>query len=170
MPGAPIISTDCGTSSSIAMRCPSPCGIAVGTAKAWPWRQAVEHGVDQLAGALRIDIADDADLEIVAREEVVRCRLEIVGGDGRHRAAACRARRAGVGMVGERGRPPALIGKLVRARGRAAQSGEDLLANALEVFAIEPRLGKREPQQLECLDPGFPTTCATSRRCNRASR
>jgi len=38
-------------------------------------RQRAEGAVDELSGGRRIDVADDGDLEIVARERCAGCRI-----------------------------------------------------------------------------------------------
>ena len=151
MPTPPIISTDCGTSRSIEIFCPSPCGLATGTGgEIALGRQAAEHLVDQLAGGRSIDVADDADLERVAGEHLPHVILEIGRRDGRNRLQGA-ARRPAIGMAGKGGRPPAPAGHLVGARGRAAQPGEHLVADALDIDRVETRRREGQPQQLERL-------------------
>ena len=148
MPTPPTSSTDCGTSSSTEIFCPSPCGLIVGTAtRVALRRQSAEHLVDQPAGGGGIDVADDRDLEGVAGEHPSHVALEVGRGDGGHRFERA-AHRPAIGMARKGGRPPALGRHLVGARGLAAQPRHDLLADAIHVDGVEMRFGEPEPQQL----------------------
>ena len=97
------------------MRRPSPRGLAFGDRRELGLRrQRAEHAVEQLAGVVGVDVADDGDLERVAREHAPRIVVQVVGGDARHRSRACRCS-AAVGMVRETRSPTsARLAMLVR--------------------------------------------------------
>ena len=90
-PGPPNVTTACGTSRSITMRLPRPCIVTSGTGvSSRLGRQRAEGPVDQPAGGRGVDVADDADLERVAREHAAHIVPHVVGGDARRRFRACR--------------------------------------------------------------------------------
>ncbi len=109
--------------------------------------QAAEYPVDQLAGRRRIDIADNADGECVARKHVAHIGAQI---GGRHRSKRLRRAVAGpaIGMVGERLGPPAPVGDLVRVGGAAHELRLRLVADAFERLGVETRRGQRKVEQL----------------------
>ena len=112
--------------------------------------QRTENAVEHLLHRLGVDVADDRDFQIGARQRPVRVAFEIVDGDGRHRfQRACH--RAPIGMIDERGLPPAEICDLGRAGRGAPQRGHDLRAVDLDVNRIEARRGKRQAQVFERL-------------------
>ena len=62
------------------MRRPRPCGLAVGDRlEIVLGRQAAEHAVDQRAGGLGVDVADDRDRQLVAREHAAHIVAQVVG-------------------------------------------------------------------------------------------
>ena len=64
IPGPPNSTTACGTSSGTTTRRPRPCGTTGATgAEVGFRRQRAEGAVDELAGGLGVDVADDGDLE-----------------------------------------------------------------------------------------------------------
>ena len=90
-PRPPNITTACGTSRSVTMRLPSPCIVDVGDRRQVGLRgQAAERAIDQPAGGRRIDVADDAELERVARKHAAHIAAHVVDGDLRDTFRACR--------------------------------------------------------------------------------
>ena len=111
-------------------------------------RQAGEGAVDQRAGGLGVDVADDRDRQLVAREGAAHIVAQVVGGDARHRFQRALAL-AAVRMAGERGLPPAAAGETVGIGGVAPQRRQHLPAHALDRVGIEARRAQRQPQQIE---------------------
>ena len=147
MPGPPKLITVCGTSRLITMRSPRPwmarsaTGASAGLAGRSPNTRSIS-----LPAASALEIADDADGQLLAREHAPGVGLQIVGrdgGDGLGRAL----RGPAIGMIGKRRRPEAAVGDFVRIGAGAAQFGEQLAADALDRLGVEARRGQREAQQ-----------------------
>ncbi len=112
--------------------------------------QPGEGAVDQLAGGFGVDVADDRNGELVAREHATHVVAQIGGGDARHRFQRALAF-AAIGVAGKGGAPPTAAGETVRIGGIAPQARQLLPAHALDRIGIEARLGQRQVQKIEGL-------------------
>ncbi len=113
--------------------------------------QASERAIDKPAGGGRIDVADDAELQRVARKHAAHIAAHVVDGDRRRRFRACRCpsdRRDGLEMPLAQKLRPAMSFGLVLCRCRREIIWR---AHALDRGAVEARLGQREPEQVERL-------------------
>ena len=113
-------------------------------------RQRAEGGVDEAGHALGVDVADHADLEVLARQDAPGIALEIVDGDAGHRFERA-DHRPPIGMAGEGRLPPDLAGDVIGARALALQARDGLPAHPLDVARIETRRGQREAKEMERL-------------------
>ena len=113
-------------------------------------RQRAEGAVDQLTGCLGIDIADDGDGQLVAREGARDVGAHVVGGDALHRVGRAVAL-AAVRVAGESRAPPGVGGQAVGIDQLALPVGQFLAAHALDRVGGKTRLREREPEQVEGL-------------------
>ena len=149
MPLPPKLSTACGTFRSTKMRRPAASMRAGATGRDLALgRQRAEHLVEQRAERRRIDIADHADLQFVAREHAAGIGLEVVARNQRNRFQRA-VERTSVRMIRKRRAPPQAVADIVRVRGLAPQRRQHLLAIALDRVGVETRRVEREPHQLE---------------------
>ena len=113
-------------------------------------RQAGEGAIDQFAGGHGIDVADDRNGQLVAREHAPHIVAQVGDGHARHRLQRALALTA-VRMTGKRGLPPAAAGEVVRIGGIAAQPRQFLSAHHLHRLGVEARRRQCQPQQIEGL-------------------
>ena len=111
-------------------------------------RQRTEGGVEQLAGGLRIDVADHGDFQRVLRQHALRIVFQIGGLDDRqafHRSV----RRARIGMRAIGLLPEFAARNRDRIGGFAARVGDHLRTHALQRLGVEPRGCQRQLQEAE---------------------
>ena len=132
------------------MRRPRPCGSTSGDRREIGLRrQRAEDAIEQLAGRRGVDVADDGDLELVARQHAPGIGAQIVGGDvrdGFERAVAA----APVGMVGEGGLPPACGWRCCSGWWSRAAAPAIIWARTRSTASASKRGSvERQPQQVE---------------------
>ena len=149
MPLPPKLSTACGTFRSTKMRRPAASMRTGATEEILPLAGSAPNTLSSSGPSVaRIDIADHADLQFVAREYAADIGLEIVARNQRNRFERA-VERTSIGMIRKRRAPPQTVADIVRVRGFAPQRRQHLLAIAFDRVGIEARRVEREPQQLE---------------------
>ena len=111
--------------------------------------QSAEHLVEQAREPLRVDRADDGDLEIVPARDRRRVEAEQIRALDLRQALEGAAHRQAVRVALERGFAPGPADEAVRILALALQTGRDLGAHALDGIRIETGLAQRQPQQIE---------------------